>query len=196
MLCFSHTAYAEDFCAIINNTGKDIDCFIFYKCESKDKCFEFINNKKNGFSEYYILSYHPDFLDRIPINETHYFLIETCLSNGFRESVGLPLKDFAFNQAEDAPVITQNRGIPTIILQQFKQKYKEKYPDNYILQDLMIKNQIESYISIQNWHHEPSIPNKVLNKIKANVIDKYPDNYILQKLMIENQIKAYSDLHK
>lgn len=100
-------------------------------------------------------------------------------------------------QTTSQPVayLDANNNCDSILAKQ-KAIYANKYPNNYHMQEILIKGQCKSYLFLQSYKTVPGIPDSKITELKKIYASKYPDNYHMQEILIKGQVKAYLELHK
>lgn len=72
---------------------------------------------------------------------------------------------------------------------------EKEFPDDYQMQQFVIKQQTEAYNWVASATSAVGIPSDVYAKIKAKAADEFPGDYNMQKFVINQQVKAYTELH-
>jgi hypothetical protein len=80
--------------------------------------------------------------------------------------------------------------IPRSVLSQIKQDVEARYPDDYEMQEYLIKKQVKAFHAVQSYTAE-GIPKTVIEKIINKAISKYPVDYEMQEYLINNQVESY-----
>ena len=122
-------AVAADYCAVVNKPEGIIERFIFCKCQTKAECLEYIDTTKDEHTKSYILEYHPDFLNQVDLGEPHHYIIEKCSANNLRESLGIPLKDYAGEDIKLVPIIEYLEEVKNVWPKIYKKKCNVKCED-------------------------------------------------------------------
>jgi ankyrin repeat protein len=101
-------------------------------------------------------------------------------------------REFAAQQASVKP---QSQSAVSDTSRSIRAFAEKEFPDNYSMQEFVIKQQTEAYDWLVTASSATGVPQEVFEKIKTKAADEFPDNFEMQKFVINQQVKAYTNLH-
>ena len=84
--------------------------------------------------------------------------------------------------------------IPKQTLAKIKSQAAQDHPDDYAVQEYVIKTQTQAYYEVKNYKSK-KVPKKVLNKIKKKAAQDFPNDYSVQIYIIKQQVQSYLNIN-
>ena len=86
--------------------------------------------------------------------------------------------------------------VPTAVRAAIVENAKLDHPDDYDMQQFVVRRQMEAYQALAKLSSKPGISSTVYSRIKNRVDADHPDDYSTQLFVINRQVAAYRTLEK
>jgi hypothetical protein len=97
--------------------------------------------------------------------------------------------------AQQANVPEQRQSAGSDISRSIKAYAEKEFPNDYNMQEFVIKQQTEAYNWVVNASSATGVPQRIFEQIKTKAAEEFADDFNMQKFVINQQVKAYTDLH-